>query len=233
MKNIILSALLTGAMVTSAHAQIAAGTTMLGGNFTYWKSSNEVENSQLGYTSKTTNRQFNINPVVGQFIAENLAVGIQAMFSSTESKYHNPIFSSSTTFNGDYQDQIQKGRTLSVGPMLRYYKFVNEKAAFYGQVSMGYQNNYQSNYTSAFSNGGYSTPSTSGSTRSEGFYGQVSPGFVFFPLDKLGLELALQGISFGRVTDKNDAGKSVDTYLGAGFSLSNLQMGASFYLGRN
>ncbi|OUJ70228.1 hypothetical protein [Hymenobacter crusticola] len=233
MEKFLLSALVTGAIFTNAQAQIATGTTMMGGNLNYWGPTSKNDNNQAGYSSTTKNKQFEISPIVGRFIAENLAIGIDARFSFSKTNSHYPIFSSNYTFAGEYYEQIQKGRSINVGPIIRYYKFVSEKAAFYGQFSGGYTNNYISSYTSAFSNEGIYTPSTSGSTRSEGFYGQVSPGFVFFPINKLGLELYLPGLSYNRLIDKTDDSKRVDASLGANFGLRYLQMGAFFYLGRS
>ncbi|MBC6991693.1 outer membrane beta-barrel protein [Hymenobacter sp. BT491] len=222
MKKLILSALVLSFSALGAQAQIAAGTTLLGGNAGY---SSQTQKSEFANSpsSDPDNKyhQYELAPTVGYFIADNLAVGVSFGLAGTQQKQKN--------YNGNlsYTNET-KMRYLSVGPLLRYYKFVSEKAAFYGQLGAGYINNYSVQKSST----NYAGDNIA---RSQGYYSQLLPGFVFFPTDKFGLELTMRGFSYNHLEQKLDD-KSDDKYvnngLDFGFGLRDLRLGAFFYLGR-
>ena len=226
MNKTLFAALFLSAGALSAQAQISAGTKLLTGSIGYSQqmreTSNNTPNSQ---PLELKNKQFNITPGVGYFIADNLALGLQgnALLTSNEGYTYSG-------FPAGYNKTESKTRALSGGVFGRYYKFVGEKVAMYGQLGGGYQNVY-------YSNSVFGALTNSNGNREQGFYAGLLPGLVFFPTDKIGLELTLRGISYNRLTIKDEEGsqtsKQVTSNLNFGFGLSDLNLGISLYLGRN
>lgn len=222
MKKGILSLVLLGAAF-SAQAQISAGTTLLSGSIGYTQSENKTENAYLDQKSKT--QVFNFTPTIGYFVAENLAVGVNLDFESTRTKgtdyyyYGSPYLSQ---FPASYKFN-NKTRTINAGLFARYYKFVGEKVAFFGQAGAGYSNFYSNQKDG---------------DRPQGFYGNILPGVTFFPTNKFALELTARGLSYSRVsakvgaTNNGEDVKAIQNGFDLGFGLQDLRVGASFYLGR-
>ena len=226
MKKTIFALLLLSTGALSAQAQISAGTKLLSGSISYSRVSSKAEvalpNAQ---PIEEKQQQSNFSPTVGYFIADNLALGLRGGIATTkksEQKYRDPV-----TGFGYFSPEIRT-RTLSGGAFARYYKFVGEKVAFYGQVGGGYTNAYH--------------PQISGypeNRRIEGLYADLLPGVVFFPTNKLGLELTLRGASYHRTTYDYVIGnttvtqKNTTSNLDFGFGLNDLNLGISLYLGRD
>ncbi|SNC77150.1 hypothetical protein SAMN06265337_3727 [Hymenobacter gelipurpurascens] len=213
-----------------AQAQIPTGTKLLGGSFSY--NSNKLSTtdpnfpaSQQTYESKT--RNFNINPSAGIFVANNLAAGITAGFSSSKSTY--PYYDGNSL---DKFTQVGRANTVYAAPFLRYYYLPTEAFGLYGQLSAGYSHEW--NTTDFSSANRLSTKNTGYSV-----YTYLTPALVFFPVAKLGLELTFGGIGYNRSTANNDNSPSTQpgrketrSSFGANFSFNNLALGASYYLGR-
>ncbi|WP_019946366.1 outer membrane beta-barrel protein [Hymenobacter aerophilus] len=235
MKKILFGALLLSAATLSAQAQISAGTKLLTGSINYNQGKSE-DNSTGTYNqaSERKAKSFFFNPSVGYFVADNLALGVEGGLSlgrsTTDRSYNVPVGGG---FAGQFsrEESEERTRTLSGGLFGRYYKFLGEKVALYGQLGGGYQNTYSSRQILS-----QNVPFCS-SGRQEGVYANLLPGVVFFPTNKLGLELQLQGISYSRLTEKNSGNSSVFNYTSSnfnfGFGLSSLRLGISLYLGRN
>jgi len=226
MKKVTLSLALLGAAF-GAHAQIATGTKLLSGSIGYSQAENKTENAF--YDRKTKTQNFNLSPTIGYFVAENLAVGATLDFNSTRTKgtdytYYYPYYPSQLLPSPILYEFDNKTRTINAGAFARYYKFVGEKVAFFGQAGAGYTNVYSNN------NSG---------DRPQGFYGNLLPGFTFFPTNKFALELTARGLSYSRVSvttgqsfNGNDDIKSIQNTFDVGLGLKDLRVGAAFYLGR-
>ena len=131
MKKLLALALLSG-LASAAQAQtvIKAGTVQLGGNVGYSRTSQDrlvpLNGGILGKQTDT-NSQFSIAPSVGFFVADNLAIGINAKYQSTNQ---------------------YDARYYQVGAFVQYYKMVSEQFGFTGTLGAGYQH---ANYSAGFS----------------------------------------------------------------------------------
>ena len=229
MKHLFLStALLLAA--ASAYAQTAPGTVLLNGGIGY--SSDKMETPATQYTPaiNSENKQFSFTPRVGVFVANNLAVGLQGGFESSELRQPQAYYPGSGWLQPTYTTLIRKITAFQVGPFVRYYQMVGEKAGFYGQLAGGYGK--QKTKTS------YDNMSSAGDTyEAKGGFADITPGFVFFPTDKFGLELTLGSLGYSSMKEKltdpavNTAPETKMTSLQARFGLSQLMLGASFHLG--
>lgn len=222
MKTFIGCLALSLAAATGAQAQIAKGTTLLTGNIGYTTETNKSGS----YESKASRFEGNLG--AGHFLADNLMLGLNLGYVTGSEDY--PVYRPIDPLDpyvvyGDYTT-----KEFNIGPMLRYYKFVGgDQAAFFGQLGGGYRSAQQ--LAEPNSAPGYN----SYKRKQTGFYGQLTPGFVFFPTPKFGLELSFRGISYENLTGKQDAylPEIKTSSLDFGFGLSDLRFGASFYLGRN
>ena len=224
MKKTILNALLLSAVALSAQAQISAGTKLLTGSIGYDQQNRETSSPVIvGSRSDLKYKRFNFDPSGGYFVAENLVLGLTAGLGLNTSQDYNYLAA-----NNQVQKQERKTRELRGGIFGRYYKFIGEKVAVYGQLGGGYQNAHFSNRPDNLS--AYTT-----NNRQWGLYANLLPGIVFFPIDKLGLELTLNGARYNHVkTEYGQSGlRTTDNSVAFGFGLSDLNLGISLYLGRN
>jgi len=111
---------------------------------------------------------------------------------------------------------------------------LGDKVAFYGQLASGYQ--YSKQTTTADNPNLYSSRSTTQSG-----FAAFTPGVVFFPTNKLGLEVTVGSISYyrGKQNSRNSApnynnstSHGTTSSFGANFGISQLALGASLYLGK-
>jgi hypothetical protein len=106
---------------------------------------------------------------------------------------------------------------------------LGDKVAFYGQLGAGYNNTYSVSKTDY---PGYSDQTN----RKDGYYASLSPGFVLFPTENIGLELSVGGMGYYHLADtkkdNENRFRTVDTSFNFRFGLSSLHLGASYYLGR-
>jgi hypothetical protein len=244
-KTIAGTALLFGLSI-SAQAQIAAGTILTGGSIGY---SQTQDKGSVGNTSSQEillkNRQFDLSPKAAYFVVKNLALGLSLQYSvnlSTQYQFILMVPVSGTTTPVVVRDgeTEQRRHSISIGPMARYYLFVGNKAAFFGQLGLGYLNSRTEETVSSL----FLRPNAQGSTyNASGYYSQFTPGLAYFLSDKFALELAVTGFSYyhigGEATYRYQntlPASTTATYTDAGFAadfgLSSLQLGASIYLGR-
>ena len=228
MKKIILSGALLSIASLNAYSQISAGTVSIGGALNYVRSSikNEIPPTAIGINSNYTTSSLNIQPIVGYFISDNLSIGINTgvSFGNSEQAESGRFADSNQNYE---RNSSRKERIVSLGPVARYYKFIGDKFALFGQFGAGYKNNYFSDYSN-HSNSVYSY-----NGRSQGFYANLSPGITFFPTKKLGIEISVNGLSYDRITQKKDGFKWSNSSLYTNFGLSSLFIGGSIYLGRS
>ncbi|MCB2380195.1 outer membrane beta-barrel protein [Hymenobacter sp. BT635] len=242
MRNFIWGAAVLTLLTHTAQAQLGPGTILLGGSLGYSQQSREgaLDNTDRRFKLNKS-IQFAIGPTAGYFLTDNLALGVSADYSITGNTQYQyliavPVFGTGpgrVVENGTIE---MKTRRFNVGPMARYYAFVGEKAAFFGHLGAGYQGFRSESISASPLVANDSESLTTGS----GYYAQLAPGFVFFPSAKLGLEVSLQGLLYRRTkneTTRDDLTtptplKSTSSRFEAGIGLSNLQIGAAFYLGR-
>ncbi|MET4105888.1 outer membrane beta-barrel protein [Hymenobacter sp. UYP22] len=227
-------ALATGLSILalSAEAQIAQGTKLLGGSVGYNRSTTTWNNSAAPVAQREyeqTSRSFNVSPQAGVFIADNLAAGVSIGYSSQ--KTTTPYYNYSSSSNPEVYQQTARSNTFSVAPYLRYYYMPTTAFGVFGHLSVNYNTSKSQTATTG-------PDQLDNSGRSNGFGIGITPTLVFFPIEKLGLELSFGGIGYGRSTSKLDAtrtqaeSKATSSSFGAGFGLNQLSLGASYYLGR-
>lgn len=229
-KFCLLTTTLSMALV-SVQAQIPKGTKLIGGTINYHRTSEDQTYTypyQVPNQRKfeSTQRTFTVNPRVGAFISENLAVGLAAAFNSN--KHVSPYY----TAAGDLGKQVITNKGFSVAPFLRYYYMPTENFGVFGELTAGYS--YHKGKTRADSSDVYQTTGFS-----KGGFARITPALVFFPTNKLGVELSFGSIGYSRNHNElkalqlnQSASDSRENSFGASFGLDYLSVGASLYLGR-
>lgn len=238
-KKSVLSVLLLGTAIGTAQAQTEAGKLLVSGQVNYYQS--KGESTSTNPSGSVANAQqdskqssFNFAPQIGFFVADNLALGIRGSVGSGKTIETRNDNGSPDTYHRN--DRI-KG--VTIGPFMRYYKMLGEKIAFYGQLAGGYQRQTQNNssYYSGINNEEY----YSSEAKSTGGFATLSPGFVFFPTPKVGLELTVGSLSYTASKSEStfQSNQSYQTSyegnsssFGANFGLQYLAVGASFHLGK-
>lgn len=218
----------------AAEAQLVKGTKLLGGSVGYSRStSTQTQNNpSIPVTEREygqVNRSFNVSPRAGVFIADNVAAGVALGYISQ--KTTNPYYDYLSSGIPIPYQRVARSNSFNVAPFLRYYYMPTATFGVFGQLTATYGTGKSKTEITApnqFNSEG----------KTNGFGLEISPALVFFPIDKLGLELAFGGIGYSRTTSKSEAtrnqpeSKSTYSDFGANFGLNQLSMGASYYLGR-
>ena len=231
MKKTLLSAFLLSA-AQLAHAQsIPAGTVSLGGNVGYSRNTSSFSGTSnaTNYTAETTSSQFSFSPSVGYFVADNLALGINLGYTATNRGY--------TTYSpspGISRTKLDPNTTLRLGVYGQYYKMLTEQFGVLGTLGVGFQRQRDYDYNTNNNN------AVIQEYKASGYYADLTPGIVFFPIPKLGLTASSGSLSFNHINYDfpTNAGPAPSGYenkastFGASFGLSQLQFGGTYYFGR-
>lgn len=232
MKKFFLSALLAVSVVGVQAQSIPAGTVSLGGNIGYSRNTSNGSGSynSTTYTQETSSSQFNFSPSLGYFVADNLAIGINAGYSANRKAYTTYTPASATTVRA----QLDPTTNLRLGVYGQYYKMLTEQFGVLGTLGVGYQSLHDYNYSNNNPN------ALIQESKASGYYAELTPGIVFFPIPKLGLSASVGSLAFSRLnydyptnagTTPSDY-KSYSTSFGASFGLSQLLFGGTYYFGR-
>lgn len=235
----MLSILLLGATMGVAQAQTESGKVLLNSTINYSRFNNESNTTgSVAYPTNVDNDysgfNFNFSPKVGLFVADNLAVGLD-LGGGTGSRQDNRTEYNNTDNTFLSYNIKQTSRQINLGPFVRYYKMLGEKAGLYGQLTGGYlrrlekqRSEYVGNPSNDYSN----------ETETRGGYASFSPGFVYFPSKKFGIDLAMGGFTYNKSkseTHYDSAGQGSSTNTGsslaANFGIQYVSVGASLYLG--
>ena len=230
--------------VSEARAQsIAAGTISLGGSIGFSQSSSNSNAAYSGnggpnssFFSETKSHHFYLSPGASYFVADNLAVGLALGFSNgtwVENAVFNPALI--TVRHSRYT-----GMSLRVGAFGQYYKMLNTQFGLTGRLGAGYQrlNGDVDGYNAINGINNYFT----GKNTSAGYYADLTPGIVFFPVPKFGLNASLGSLGFShysltdsRYNDTNGGSQSrgdKNNNFTANFGLDAFQLGGTYYFGR-
>jgi hypothetical protein len=233
MQKFALSALLLGATIGAANAQIKQGTVLLGGSIGY--ASGKSESTYPGLASmpdlKTTGEGHSVifNPQVGFFIVDNLAIGLNGLVSSGRSTSVQQNYVGTGT--PITLTSKETANSWNLGPFVRYYHMIGEKVGLYGQLAGGYQHGTLKTENAR-------PQADTRTTKTTGGYANLMPGAVYFLTPKIALELTMGNLGyektkstseFSDITQTNQKGSS--SSFAANFGLRNLALGASFYLG--
>ncbi|MGI4870787.1 MAG: hypothetical protein ACRYFX_06350 [Janthinobacterium lividum] len=226
MKKLISVLLCTAPAASYAQTAIKAGAIQLGGNISYSQSNSAstAPSSSIGGTSNTESHSFSVAPSGGYFVADNLAVGLSVGYSSSYQYAAGPYASSPYSM---------RTKGFNVGPFVQYYRLLTNQFGLTGTVNASYgysTSNYVYVYTSGIDNT---------DKNSKGYYANVVPGLVFFPVPKLALGAAAGGFFYNHLhsttldnltsttlTDGNSSSFS------ANFGLSYLTFSGTYYLHR-
>lgn len=229
MKKILLTLAAALAFFTS-NAQTSAGTLFIGGGLGISSQANKVKN---GGTTTDGPKQFTflIEPQVGFFVADKLALRLGVLYQNTSAKYTvdpNP--------GAPYEF---KSVTNTFGAEIggRYYFMLNDNFGFTGELAVGARGGKTKVTANSTTRDGDRT-----STVAVGVY----PGIVYFPSPKVGIEATFGSINsnsyllgFASTTtttpaDDNDPEvKSVDNSFDFGFnSLRALNFSFNYYFAR-
>lgn len=192
MKKIILSSSIFLASVAGAFAQTAAGNIAIGGTLGVQLNSGKTT---VGSTSvdKGKSSSITILPNVSYFLSDKLAIGLGIGYGST----------SSTTSGTPSLKTTNSG--FIVNPFAKYFISVGEKSSFFfkGGIDMNFGTTKSQKLNAAGTGVEDNDPAKS-TTIGVG----VMPGFLFFPADNWGVELALGGNLIGYKTSTSKVGSN-------------------------
>jgi len=242
-KFIVLIALLAAAK--GGHAQsIAAGTVSLTGNIGYNHSNstnstsyNTVSGgSPISYSTKTTNSQFGVAVSPAYFVADNLAIGLNLGINAASSTQKTTSTNNSGFPSPVSLPDLDPNTLVRAGAFVQYYKLFSEQFGVIGTLGGGYQHTKSHAYNSNGSSAPVATTFTG-----NGYYAELTPGIVFFPIPKVGISASMGALAFNHFS--NDYPEAVgstppDNYedsnsnFGATFGFNQLVFGGTYYFGR-
>jgi hypothetical protein len=232
MKKIFLLAFLAASTSAVRAQSIAAGTISLGGSIGYSRSTDK-EGATLGntnYTSETTSSRFSFSPAAGYFIADNLALGLNLGYNAVREGY-----TTITPTPALVRAELDPQTTLQVGPYVQYYKMISEQFGVLGTLGGGYQRLRSQSYSGSGNN------LVVVDNKASGYYANLTPGVIFFPVPKFGISASIGSLSYDRLNfdfPESRGNTAPDDYenttsnFGAGFGLDQLQFGGTYYFGR-
>lgn len=236
MKKVFLSFLLAACAHQAAQAQttIGKGTGLLTGTVGYHTDTDDISRSGNTYggsaSSTITYGTFKLDFVVGGFVADNLALGLQLSHTVTGGSFKSS--------SNSQQQAPPTSTTFRVGPVVQYYKMLSEQFGLTATLGAGYESDVRraaQYYSSQYGNPLIYYTNLKGT----GYYAALTPGIVFFPVPKFGLTATMGSLAYNRLTIKDNnsnAGSSTSdetaSTFDAGFGFSQLQFGATYYFGR-
>lgn len=205
MKKILLTGVFVALAFITAHAQIGAGTIAVGGNLEISSTTTKYKFSS-GSADGPTTSSFAIGPQASYFLSDEFSVGARIAFVSNKSE--NAAGTNKTTINN-----------FVFSPLARYHVPMGERFYFFGEGRLD------------FGFGGGKTPT--GDRDPSNVIGlAVSPGILFFPGEKIGIEMAFDLLSFHSnvskdADDKNN--KSISNTFSFGPDLFSPSLSVQFY----
>jgi opacity protein-like surface antigen len=193
----VFSIFLFSFICISVNAQV-----FVGGNFGF----NTTNNKSLDgatTTLKGSNFSFALSPIVGKFLSEKFAVGVELDLSLSGSK------------TGVNTETITKSSSFGVSPFLRYYAIKWNKLSLFGQGNIGVEFSNSSVKTGGFTNDG---------PKDTRLYLSIYPGLAYDITDNLSLQTSLNILSFGYnyFTSKEGTSKNNSSSFNVGAGLGNI-----------
>ena len=187
-----------------------------------------------------------LSPSIGYFIKDNLEVGISVFSSHSESKsiHHSGMYENGTVTLERQYNTLNNTKHIGLNVYARQYKFLTEKLAIYGTLSVGYN---KANLTSIYT----LTDTASQVFENDNLYSTyaaaLSPGVTFFVSRKIGLNANLGALTYNRYKREEIAAyrssgqpqpsvrenpSYTSNSLSLDFSSMHLNFGLSYYLGK-
>jgi hypothetical protein len=221
MKKIFLLITITMSAV-SGYSQIEKGKKIIGGQFGLSGSNYSRVDSSTSYKSATS--MFQINPKIGYFIKDNFAIGVIGNFTISGGNGKKVDINSTST---------SKGRSISfgVGGFARYYIKISDKFHFFVNGNILYTHSPYTHleYTPTSNIQVFTSQPPTFNTISIA----VSPGLVYFPSPKLGIEASFGNLTYNYLASKNKTVSYNNHYNSSsyGFTMSPafLNLGMNYY----
>jgi hypothetical protein len=209
------------------YAQTSKGSFLLGGNFNiHVENSHYEQNNATPYIDEDIT-SFEVNPYVGYFLFNNLAIGFTPGYS-----YQKTItISQGNTTNF----QIKR---FQITPYVRYYGKISKQLSFFAQGTVFNLEHRTAKTTLENAN----VPTTESIDKNETLSPRivVQPGLVFFATKRIGIEATLGFIGYSfernkRVQTANGVQSeyiAVDKNFDISFNPARFSLGLQFYLGK-
>lgn len=185
MRSIILIAVWLS-VTTTGFSQFTKGDKLLVGDFSI-QTEKRSNTSTMGSEYET--RIYSINPTIGFFVNENVAVGFGLGYSNSFSKDVMPGYYKSEGNNNSFY----------AGFMVRRYVLLSEKFFFLIEGKLNYVRGENSTSYISYNNGF----NIKGESKTDDFSAVVAPRFVFFPTPKWGIEAGIGSLSYSSTSTSN------------------------------
>ncbi|HRG53102.1 MAG TPA: outer membrane beta-barrel protein [Bacteroidia bacterium] len=209
-------------------AQYNKGQLMVNGNIN--GSSNKgkgTHNDISNHTNKFKSQQFGCDLNVGYFLANRFAIGIeeQIRFSKAYSEIVDITYRNTNMNRSKYN---------FTGVFMRYNQPIyKSKFGVFFKLTNGYAIQKQTTETASYSDS-FGDKSSKSERKGSGYYGYLTPGLFYFVNNRLSLEATLGDLSYSKSNSKDQTDyKYKNSYVNANFSVSNIWLGVTFYLGKN
>jgi hypothetical protein len=188
------------------HGQFFAG-----GNIQF-NNSNSKTRFANDLTHSTANNSLTFSPVIGVFLSEKVATGIELDVALTRNK------------TGVNDETISSTTTIGGSPFIRYYVLTWKKFSVYGQGYVGFD------FTRSNQKQGNSTINGPKNTRT---YAGVYPGLSFDVTNKLSLQTSLNflRLDYSYYTSKDGSFKENTSSFSFGTGLGNIVSVGSLTIG--
>jgi hypothetical protein len=162
------------------HAQIQKGLTLGGLSISF---GTKAQNSNV-----TKLNSFSINPRIGYFLNDNLALGME--FNYNVSKLNGQFYDYYNNETGAIESSFGfKEENFGLSPFARYYIHLKDNFKIFGQGSLNFKiNSYKNIDDTGYL---YKTDYTF-----KGFGASLNPGFAFLPSAKWDIEFSFPLISY-------------------------------------
>ncbi|WP_312192247.1 outer membrane beta-barrel protein [Sphingobacterium sp.] len=170
MKKILLTLTAVAGLTIAANAQTEQGKIMVGGQIGF-------ETSKVKDTD-FKNNSFSINPTVGYFVSDNLAIGTGVGYDWSKNE---------TTDNSTKRDAFK------VSPFVRKYS-ANGPLRFFAQLSV----------PMSWGKTTVETNNVKAESKFENYGVELAPGLAYFPTSKIGIELKVRGLYYNYNKDKTN-----------------------------
>lgn len=209
-------------------AQISAGTIYLGGSLGFRSSSGKTTIKSSSTTIETkspVSTSFEIAPGAGYILSDKFGVGLNLGFNSATSKLDSTDFSDKTTTSSFF-----------INPYFRYYMMLEDNFGFTGTFNI----RFGSGKTKSETKIANTTTTVEGPKPSNLSIG-ITPGIIFFPTSKIGLEANIGFLGYSSNTSKQETGSgssavtTTSTSSSFGFNVDTFtpafNVGFFYYLG--
>lgn len=178
MKKVLLTLTAIAGLTIAAQAQTEQGKIIVGGQVGFQTS--KVKDTDF------KNNSFSINPTVGYFISDNLAIGTGVGYNWSKDE--------------SVTDLSTKRDAFQVSPFVRKYS-ANGPLRFFAQLSV----------PMSWGKTTVETNNIKAESKFENYGVELAPGLAYFPTSKVGIELKVRGLYYNYNNNKT-ADRSTNTF---------------------